>query len=248
MTDLGDRIRIVLNRPQHPGNVGAAARAMKNMGLRRLRLVSPCDHHSDLAEWMAVSARDILRRAEVYDDLAAALSGSSLVIGTVPPDRKRFSGEVLRPKELGGVLRTFSSSGRVSILFGPEDHGLSNRELDLCQAFLCIPSSPDFPSLNLAQAVMVVAYEIHVSDPVGENDSLPRRNPADFDSLEGMYCQLQETLAGIGFLNRENPSHIMRDFRRIFGRARLDEREIRILRGMFRQIQWAAGARNPMDG
>ncbi len=243
MKSLLDRITIILHSPLHPGNIGSVARAMKNMGLSRLRLVSPCDFKSDIAEWMAVSAKEVLHRAEVFEDLRAAASGSNFLVGTIPPDRPRFISQVLTPRTLTERLLKNHSDDRISILFGPEDRGLSNLELDLCHEFVSIPSHPDYPSLNLAQAVMVIAYEIF---SMAENQGgLQTRHLADVTSMEQMFRHLEETLSSIGFLDRENPDHIMRDLRRIFGRAHLDEREVRILRGIFRQVNWAA-RRNPL--
>ena len=234
-----ERITIVLDRPLHPGNVGAAARAMKNMGLHRLRLVSPCDFKSDLAYWMAVSAKEILDRADVFAEVKEALSGSNLVIGTIPPDRPRFQTQVLSPRALAHRLLETHPHDRISILFGTEDNGLSNRELDFCHEFVTIPSHSDYPSLNLAQAVMVIAYEILTCT---QNQETQERRPlAEVDTLEQMYEHLQQTLLSIGFLNKENNHHMMRDLRRIFGRAHLDAREVKILRGILRQTDWASG-------
>jgi tRNA/rRNA methyltransferase len=234
-----DRISVVLSRPLHPGNVGSVARAMKNMGLSRLRLVAPCDHRAEIAEWMAVSAKDLLHQAEVFEDIPASLKDMNLVVGTVPPDRPRFQQETYSPRRLAQRLLAVHSDDRVALLFGTEDNGLANEELDLCHEFVTIPSHPSFPSLNLAQAVMIVAYEIFTTcSEEGEGEERPL---ADALSQQQMFAQMEETLARIGFLNRENPRHIMRDLRRIFGRAKLDEREVRILRGILRQVEWAAG-------
>ncbi|NOY53649.1 MAG: RNA methyltransferase [Deltaproteobacteria bacterium] len=232
-----DRITVVLSHPLHPGNVGSVVRAMKNMGLSRLRLVQPCDHRAEIAEWMAVSAKEILHRAEVFVDLPAALAGCNLVVGTVPPDRPRFQGESRLPREMAKRLLTVHPDDRIALLFGTEDHGLSNEELDLCHEFVTIPSHPAFPSLNLSHAVMVIAYEIYAVD--GGASGRADRSIADSVLQEQMFSQMEETLSRIGFLNRENPRHIMRDLRRIFGRAKLNDREVRILRGILRQVDWA---------
>ncbi len=241
-----DRIAVVLHRPLHPGNVGSVARAMKNMGLHRLRLVSPCDFRTDLAEWMAVSAKDVLHQAEVFGELEDALKGSNLVIGTIPPNRPRFQPQTFSPKELARRLLKTHPDNRISILFGPEDSGLSNEELDHCHEFVSIPSHSAFHSLNLAQSVMVVAYEIFCCSQEQQEGFHLSKPLAEMTSLEQMYRHLQETLLTIGFLDKENPDHIMRDLRRIFGRSQLDEREVKILRGIFRQMDWAA--RNEFRG
>lgn len=233
-----DRITVVLNRPQQPGNVGSVARAMMNTGLGRLRLVSPCDHQADMARWMAVRGRDILTEAEVFDALAPALADCHLVVGTVPPDRERFRVEAQAPRQLAERLLSVHTTDRIGLLFGSEDRGLSNRELDLCQAFVSIPTSAACHSLNLAQAVVIIAYELFLAAALSGVSA--ERPCADTDTLEGMYGHLEQALASVGFLNGENPAHIMRDIRRIFGRARLDEREVRILRGICRQMLWTA--------
>ncbi|MEK6776193.1 MAG: RNA methyltransferase [bacterium] len=238
MKSLLDRITIILHRPLHPGNVGSVARAMKNMGLSRLRLVTPCDFRSDMGEWMAVSAKDILHRAEVFEDLRAAASGSNFIVGTIPPDRPRFISQGFTPSAMAERLLKSHPDDRVSIIFGPEDKGLTNLELDLCHEFVSIPSHPDYPSLNLAQSVMVIAYEIFSA--AGHQERTESRPLAEVISMEQMFRHFEETLSFIGFLDRDNPDHIMRDLRRIFGRARLDEREVKILRGILRQVRWAA--------
>jgi tRNA/rRNA methyltransferase len=237
MSTVLERITIVLDRPQHPGNVGSVARAMKNMGLNQLRLVSPCDYHEDIAGWMAVSAKEILDQAKVYDHLREAISDCSLVIGTVPPDRPRFHSETYSPREMALRIHSGHPEDYVAIVFGREDNGLSNQELDLCHEFVSIPSGRSFPSLNIAQAVMVIAYEVFVA--VQQEGPLADRASAGVDAVEQMYGHLEETLLAIGFLDAENPAHIMRDLRRIFSRARLDAREVKIVRGILRQIDWA---------
>ncbi len=239
MTQHLERITVILNRPQQPGNVGSVARAMMNTGLRKLRLVSPCDHRADMARWMAVRGGEILTEAEVFDELAPALADCRLVVGTVPPDRKRFRFETQTPRQLADRLLSVHRSDRIGLLFGREDNGLSNTELDLCQEFVTIPSSTACHSLNLSHAVMILAYELFLA--ASRAGVAAERPCADTDTLEGLYRHLEQALASVGFLNGENPAHIMRDVRRIFGRARLDEREVRILRGICRQMLWAAG-------
>ncbi len=233
-----DRITVVLNRPQQPGNVGSVARAMMNTGLNKLRLVAPCDHQADMARWMAVRGRDILAEAQVFEALAPALADCHLVVGTVPRNRERFRFEAQTPRQLAHRLLSIHTTDRIGLLFGREDSGLSNRELDLCQEFVSIPTSAACHSLNLSHAFMVIAYELFLAAS-GSSVSIARPG-ADTKALEGMYRHMEQALASVGFLNGENPAHIMRDIRRIFGRARLDEREVRILRGICRQMLWAA--------
>ncbi|MDX1765072.1 MAG: RNA methyltransferase [bacterium] len=241
MSDHLDRIVIVLNRPIHPGNVGSVARAMKNMGLGNLRIVGGCDLTDDRARWMAVAAKEILDRTVVFQDLKEGVADCGLVIGTVPPDRPRFQQETYPAREMARRLRCRHPDDPVAILFGPEDNGLSNRELDLCHEFVSIPSHPAYPSLNISHAVMVIAYEIYMA--AEEDTSYSERPAAPVEQVEQMYLHLEYTLLKIGFLDPHNPLHIMRDLRRIFSRARLGEREVKIIRGMCRQIDWAAGSR-----
>lgn len=234
--DRLNSISVVLVRPRGSANVGSVARAMANTGLRRLVLVSPCEYLCDEALRMALRARPLLEEARVGADLREALEGTGFAVGT----SCRFGqerGPMASPRELAPKILELAGRTRVAIVFGPEDRGLTNDELSLCQEVLTIPSHPQFPSLNLAQAVMLVAHELYIGGLPAE-PAPPDRTPADSRSLEEFYAQMESTLRRIRFLNPQNPGHIMRSLRRVFSRALPDEREVRILRGIFHQVDW----------
>jgi tRNA/rRNA methyltransferase len=214
---------------------------MANAGLSRLVLVRPADHLAPDALRMALAARPILEGAQVFDDLGAALAEFSFVAGTT---RRGGAGRRARiaPRELAAQLRAVRRENAAAVLFGREESGLTNDELKYCHRLVTIPSSEGFASLNLAQAVMVVAYEIFAAGeesggPSGPGAPLRRASTAQ---LEGLFGQMEEVLLEVGYLQPSNPGRMMRVFRRLFGRAGLDEREAKALRGVFRQVAWYA--------
>lgn len=231
-----DSVAIVLVEPQYPGNIGMVCRAMKNMGVSRLRLVAGCHHMHPEAEKFAVSARDILEQAERYNTLAEALADTAISVATTRRTGK-YRQELLTPPQVATALHQ-QTEGISAIVFGREAHGLSTDELSLCTLQATIPSSYEYGSLNLAQSVLLFCYELFNSSP-DERDS-HIRNISRSSELEPMFEHMEETLLRIGFLNLQNPSHIMRSLRRIYFRAGLDEREVAIIRGMLSQIDWAA--------
>ena len=238
-------IAIVLIRPQFAGNIGSVSRAMKNMGLSRLILVSPVrDHLSEEARMMATSARDILEKAEVYSTQEKALKGIRWIAGT-SARKGRNRGPFITPREICPEILAHARAIPVAILFGPEDKGLTNQELAPCHALITLPTHSGLRSLNLAQAVMLVCYELHLATLLhfpGETLVLPL---AEFQKVEGMYAHLEELLLRIGFLDPKNPKRIMHTLRRVFGRANLSDRDVAILRGIFRQLEWYATKRDP---
>jgi tRNA/rRNA methyltransferase len=236
-----ENISLVLVRPQYAGNIGSVCRAMKNMGLRKLILVSPAaDHLGEEAIRMAVSARDILVETKVFYSLPEALEGFHWIAGT-SARRGRNRGPFISPRELAPEILSHAQRVPVAILFGPEDKGLTNRELDPCQALIAIPAHPQLSSLNLAQAVMIICYEIYLAQ-ISNLQWNPRAEkefrPAQFQKVEGMYSHMEDLLLKIGFLDPKNPKRIMHTLRRIFGRAGLSERDVAIWRGIFRQMEW----------
>jgi tRNA/rRNA methyltransferase len=233
--DLLKRIEIVLVRPLRPGNIGAAARAMKNMGLSRLVLVDPTGHRSSEAYQMAYGAKEILEGAELAKTLPRAVSKAGLVIGTTVRHHKGY-GRLMPLPELVPVILSYARRQRVAVVFGSERTGLTNDEIALCQRLVVIPTAPNFPSLNLAQAVMVVLYEIWKG--LSKRISFPDRKLAPSRELEYFYQDMEQLLLAIGFVKGRQGRFILADLRRIFGRAGLDSREVRILRGILRQIRW----------
>lgn len=237
-----DTASIILVEPLHPGNIGAAARAMKNMGFRRLRLVNPTDPFSPEARRMASGALDVLESAEVFQSLAEALADLHVTAGlTARTGKGRI--RKLDPQGLVRHLRAYPPESRLGIVFGREDRGLSNEELDLCNLLVTIPTSPEHPSLNVAQAVLVVCYEFlkdRIDAAAAAQVQTRKTVPASSEELEALYRHGREVLLRIGFLHENNPDRILRVLRRIFGRIGLEPREVSILRGILRQMDWYA--------
>ncbi len=236
-----DNITIILVRPQYAGNIGSVCRAMKNMGFSQLALVAPeQDHLSEEGRKMAVSAKDVLKGARVFPSLKEALADFRWVAGT-SARQGRNRGPFISPREIAPEIIAHARKVPVAILFGSEDRGLTNRELDPCQALITIPTHPQLSSLNLAQAVMIIGYELYLAHLLSlKSDSVQAKpvNLAEFQKVEGMFAHMEEFLLRIGFLDPNNPKRIMHTLRRIFGRAGLSERDVAIWRGIFRQIDW----------
>ncbi|MCE9625152.1 MAG: RNA methyltransferase [Deltaproteobacteria bacterium] len=234
------QVSVVLVRPLFSGNLGSVARAMKNMGLKDLRLVEPKADKEDLdARRMATHAQDLLKKSKVFSSLKDALVGFDLVVGT-SRRKGRERGNWTDPRAFAETSKEFVPRYRVAIVFGPEDSGLLNDDVALCQRMIHIPSHADFPSLNLAQAVMVVAYELYVLKASSKLKKTPaaEKKPAKLQSIEAMYEDLGSLLAESGFLNKQNPKHLMRLLRQLFNRARPTDKEVRIFRGICRQLRW----------
>lgn len=234
-TPLLARLRIVLVGTQHPGNIGSAARAMKTMGLSRLVLVAPekAPNHESAA--LAAGADDVLAAAVVYPTLAEALTDCRLVLGCTARNR-RVQLEQYDPREAAGRMLAEAGGGaEVALVFGRERTGLENEELQLCHAAVHIPANPGYSSLNLAAAVQVLAYELRMAALAAAPAApAPARSdpPASHAQLEGFFSQLGETLDAIDFHKGRAPESALRKLRRLFLRADLDEREVRLLRGI----------------
>ncbi len=232
------RVRIVLVETSHPGNIGAAARAMKNMGLGRLTLVAPRRFPDAEATARASGADDILQRARVVPDLAAALADCSLVAGATARLRT-ISSPVLAPREAGTALLEAAAGGaEVALVFGRERSGLTNAEMARCHYLVQIPTAPGFSSLNLAQAVQVLAYELLLAAGAPrprppDQDAYP---PATSEQMEGFFRHLEQVLYAVGFLKPPQSRTLMRRLRRLFLRARPDCNEINILRGILSAV------------
>ena len=234
------RVRMVLVGTQHPGNIGSAARAMKTMGLSRLVLVAPERFPHAEADALAAGAGDVLEAARVLDDPAEAVADCRLVLGCTARDR-RIALPMLSPREAAArVAEATRGGGEVALLFGRERTGLDNAELQLCHAAVHIPANPDYSSLNLAAAVQVLAYELRVAllaaEPVDEADE-EGDPPATHAQLEGLFAQLADTLDVIDFHKGRAPESAMRKLRRLFLRTGLNEREVRLLRGVLADAQ-----------
>ncbi len=247
-----DRIRIVLVGTQHPGNIGSAARAMKTMGLSRLVLVAPERFPHPEAVALAAGAADLLDAAARFETLAEAVADCRLVLGCTARSR-RIALEELSPRIAASrALASAEGGADVAVVFGRERTGLENDELQLCHAAVHIPANPDYSSLNLAAAVQVLAYELRVASlrespgPVEASIAVRRQDerpevrsepPATHGELEGFFSQLADTLDAIDFHKGRTPAAAIRKFRRLFLRAGLDAREVRLLRGMLADAQ-----------
>jgi len=233
-------IRFVLVRPSHPGNIGATARAMKNMGLERLHLVAPERFPNAEADARAADAGDVLAEAVVCESLETALRGCVLTIGTTARAR-RIDWPNMTPTECAQRLVATASTGPVALVFGQERTGLTNEELDRCQAAVSIPTSAVYPSLNLACAAQILAYEILLAQraaaPTYHTDAAVGGARATTDELERLYEHLERVLVRIGFLDPENPRLLMRRLTRLFNRAELDQNELNILRGILTAVE-----------
>ncbi|MFT6275930.1 MAG: tRNA (cytidine32/uridine32-2'-O)-methyltransferase [Halioglobus sp.] len=235
-----DNIRIVLVNTSHPGNIGAAARAMKNMGLERLYLVAPRQFPDEQANWRAVSAADVVDGAVITDTLEEAIADCHYVVGTSARGRS-IPWPLSDPRQCAQRVDLSSEKGEVAVVFGREDRGLTNDELKLCNLHLNIPTSESYSSLNLAMAVQVVCYELRMQL------QSPAPPPADTDqwdtafstseNMERFYAHLEQTLVDIDFLDRKAPRQLMPRMRRLYSRVRLDEMELNILRGILTQTQ-----------
>lgn len=236
-------IRVVLVHPTHPGNIGAAARAMKNMGLTRMYLVAPSGFPDAEASARAAGADDVLEGVHICDSLEVALAGCHLVVGTSARSRS-ITWPTLDPKEAAAILVEAAMPGEVALVFGAERTGLTNEQLDRCRYLVHIPADPEFSSLNLACAVQIMAYEIWcASMPARPVDAgVPAGTPlASSEDLERFYVHLQQVLEEIRFLDPANPRKLMRRLMRLFNRAGLDSNELNILRGILTEIQRARG-------
>lgn len=237
MTAL-ERFAFVLVRPKSAGNVGAAARALKNMGCANLRLIAPRRLNPRIAAQRAVHGAEVLAHSLTHQSLDSALGDCTLVVGTTAR-RGPYRSEALPIREAAPSLIEAASANRIALLFGPEDHGLSNEELKRCQRLVTIPTAPEYPSLNLAHAVMLVAYELMLAAGAARVIDPPQEF-ARANEVEAALARMAEALIEIGFLPESNPDHIMFALRTIFGRGGLRPRELDIVNGIARQILWFA--------
>jgi len=230
-----DNVTIVLKGPKFPGNVGSAARCANNMGIGKLIVVGNRDLDDEAVRQMATHvSKEIVDGIRHFDTLDEALAGFEWVVGTTARQGSG-RGPFVSPRRMAESLVAVSPENRIALLFGPEDTGLANDDLRFCQTVVTIPTV-GFKSLNLSHAVMILCYELLLARMDGEVKFLPKL--ASARELEGMYIQLKAILQAIGFLNPENPDYWMMHIRRLFARTTLQAREIKIIRGICRQIEW----------
>jgi len=229
-------IRIVLVGTTHPGNIGAAARAMKNMGVTDLALVNPRYFPDKEATARASGAEDLLDNATVTENLQDAIADCVYVAGASARARA-INWPCLEPRACASKLIEESARGPVAAVFGPENSGLSNEDLDHCDSLLTIPTNPDFRSLNLAMAVQVLTYELRAARSEQLDEYTADAPLATSRDLENFYEHLERVLTDLRFLNPDNPRHLMRRLRRLFIRARPDQNEVNILRGILTAVE-----------
>lgn len=237
------RVRVVLINTTHPGNIGATARAMKVMGLSSLHLVTPKIYpHAD-ATARASGADDVLQRARVHATLEEALEGCGLVLGTSARLRS-LPMPLLDARRAANQALAESESHEVAVLFGRERYGLTNEEMQRCHFLVNIPANPDYSSLNIAQAVQIIAYELRVAAMGYAGIAVEPLDwqPVDAVQMERLFEHLEETLLDIRFLNPRQPKKLMARLRRLFNRARPDQNELNILRGILKAAQDAANS------
>ncbi len=229
-----DNIAIILKNPKFAGNVGSVARCAKNMGISRLIVIGGNDLDGEELRKMAThAAKDVVDGIRYYETLDEALAGFQWVVGTTA--RHGWGrGPVISPREMAESVVGLSEKNNIAVLFGPEDRGLTNNDLRFCQMIVTIPTA-GFKSLNLAQAAMVVCYEIFVAQK--EEDTGFVQKLADIKDVEAMYVQLKKTLMDIEFLLPDNPDYWMMHIRRLLSRTKLFAREVKIIRGICRQIE-----------
>lgn len=232
-------VRIVLLETTHPGNIGAAARAMKTMGLSQLHLVAPGRFPHPEAEARASGAADLLRSARVWESLDEALSGCTLVTGASARPRS-LAGSQLDARSCARRLAAEAEHSPVAVVFGRESSGLTNAELDRCQLVLHIPAAPGYSSLNLAAAVQVVAYELLMAGQGGaQAQPKPPEPPAGAEELAGFYGHLERVLLQLRFTEPARATPVMRRLKRLYNRARPDRTELNILRGVLTAVEKA---------
>lgn len=237
-------IRVVLVGTSHPGNIGSTARAMKTMGLSNLYLAEPRVEPDGHSIALAAGASDILKHLVKVDSLAEAIADCSLVIATSARSRT-LDWPMLEPREAGVKLAAEALKGPVAIVFGRENHGLSNEELQQCTYHVAIPANPEYSSLNLAQAVQIICYETRVAHlaqkEVAEEELTEYPLAAD---QERFFAHLETTLLSTGFIIKNHPGQVMMKLRRLFSRARIESQEMNILRGILTSIEKVTGSKD----
>ena len=244
-----ERVRIVLVEPQEPMNVGAVARAMRNFGLSRLYLVNPSPRvgppWAREAYWLAVHAEEVLDRAVAVGSLGEALQGVSFVVATTGRPRELYPAPVVTAREVSAHV--LSIRGEVALVFGRETFGLTNEELDLAHLIGTIPTAPEQPSLNLAQAVVVFAYELYQAW-LQQGSTVSQGELADVAALEGFFADLGRYVLEIGFTDEHRHPYAMRRLRRIFHKAQLSPGEVQLLRGLLHQSRYAVASALKKEG
>ncbi len=243
-------VTVVLYEPKDPINIGTTLRAMKNMGFRDLRVIEPAADDLWRISLASPRSKEEIQAIRRFPSLSDALHDVSYTVGLTARTRKADY-VVMPPRPAANILLAKAADGKVALLFGREDSGLPNSALTHCDAYVTIPTNPDYSSLNLAQAVLIMVYELFLAaqeTPLTSPE--PKRSfpPADHAQLDGMYQQIEETLWGIEFIKTQTSRGIMRSLRNIFSRTQLDEREVRIIRGIFHEVMSFLGRKGVEPG
>ena len=228
-------IRVVLTQPSHPGNIGAAARAMKTMGLGTLYLVNPRQFPHAEAAARASGARDVLEQATVCASLAEALRDCVLAVATSSRQRE-LRHEMMSARDAARAIVSEAAAHPVALVFGNETSGLSSEEAGLCNLWSYVPANPEYSSLNLGAAVQIFAYELRMAASVGTSTHVAEFEPATSEQVEQLYRHFEETMIASGFLDPANPKRLLPRLRRLLGRARLESDEVNILRGFLKTV------------
>ncbi|MCK5312046.1 MAG: RNA methyltransferase [Desulfobacteraceae bacterium] len=240
-------ISIILVEPQGPINIGACCRVMKNFGFSDLRLVNPCaGYKSKDARKMALAAQDILKTATIYKTLKSALEDCNIAFGTTRRSGK-YRSNFITPNKTAESIHQYDNNTKISLVFGREDNGLTTDELKSCQKFVTIPTDDAFASMNLSHAITILLYEINAANRINDNSIASRskmdKGLANGKELEQMYSHMRETLIRIEYLDPQNPDHLLKSYRKIFGKAELTSRDVRIIRGLISKIDWVNSQR-----
>jgi len=228
-------IRFVLCETAHPGNIGAAARAMKTMGLGSLCLVAPERYPDPQADWLATGATDVLRRARVCASLDEALAGAAFVVACTARTRE-IAVPMVSARDAAARVVEVARAQPAALVFGKETHGLTAAEVNRCQLLATIPAEPGYSSLNVAAAVQVFAYELRLAALGGAFSAGKTRALATYEEVERFYEHLERAMLENGFLNPAHPKKLMPRMRRLFGRAQLEREEVNILRGIIKAL------------
>jgi tRNA/rRNA methyltransferase len=242
-----ENLSIILVEPQGPINIGSVCRTMMNFGFTQLRLVNPTKHYKSLlAKKMALTAFTVLEDALIFEDLQSALSDIQIAFGTTRRFGK-YRKNFFTPSGAAKKIRQTYESISCALVLGPEDTGLETKDLDLCQHFITIPTHDAYKSMNLSHALAVLLYEISLKSDIGDKffDPQPKKL-AQGEEIEHMFQHMEKSLLNIDFLDKQNPEHLLRTFRRIFREAGLTSREVKIIRGMMSRIDWTEEQRREM--
>jgi tRNA/rRNA methyltransferase len=233
-TDPLANVRVVLCETSHPGNIGAAARAMKTMGLANLHLVSPQQFPDAQAQWRAARAGDVLERATVHATLEDALRGTAFAVACSARTRE-MAVPASSARDAAGRVIEVARAQQAAIVFGNETYGLTTEQVNKCSLLATIPANPEYPALNVAAAVQVFAYELRLAS-LGDPAPAPQRELATHEEVEGFYRHLETVMADIGFMDPDHPKKLMPRVRRLFARAGLEHEEVNILRGLLKGL------------